>query len=1705
MTASTSTGETCAAAGDIEALIGQERVLDALALLRGDESAPWDRWRDADSLVLASRVVSMAGDPRLSRALSRRAWQLAPRSPKAAYYHATDRLARHGPYELLRWMDAKGLGLADREPTERHEADLLALRARVLGQFRDFTAAEALIERARRAFPDTPWLLMEQSDLLRAQDRYDEALELSAEVIRLCPLRRWAVRTRSDLLRLRGRDDEALALLQDVVARTQSGYLALDLASALEETGRHADILSALDLAESRLVLATRKNLLWSHARRCDALHRLGRDEEAREAALAAADGQSGYYASIAERLASPEPDTRRVHLPVGFVRQHHMTCAPATIAAVAGYWGQHIDHEKLTADICYDGTPDHAERHWLVERGWIVREFTADWPTAVALLDRGCPFLIVTVAIGSAHMQAAIGYDSRIKTLLVRDPYERTFSEWNAEPVLREQAAFGPRGLVLLPPEKASLLDGLVLPEEAVHDAWFAFRRALFLHRRDAAATALDTLEKLSPDHALAHRARRDLAHYDGHPAAALPCIEALRRLYPEQVNFQLEHIDLLEQLGRDNEARELLDRLGSGRNTYLTLQRRRAQNRLADARTAPRAGMILRRILRFNACHADNLRAYANHLWGAGDRAGALSVYRLAATSGDKAEHHWRAFFSAARWQRREPEVLDLLRARFARWGDLSDQPARTLAEALEDIDRDEEALAVLHEGRRRRPLDGDLALHLAQKLARHGRRDEAAVMLEAARPHCAPGFWQRHAARMADREFDHARALSLWREIAARAPSDIEAQESCARLLRVCEGRTAAIAWLDVACAAAPRFYALRRTRLEWLRDEPAETALAAADELLALAPDDAWALRERAFILRRLGRGAEGVESARAALAIEPRAPASHCALTRCLRDAGRLAEAREAALAGILLDIDASHLFNDLVLASATIDERRAAVRRIADELVRQVSFNGAVLDYAEVARGVIDEPERLDHIRRAQAAQPDHWSTGSALAACLAEQNQLDAARASAEANTARFPLVPRVWLDLADVLKKLGDTPGEIAALRQTLALSPGWGSASRRLSAALEKSRDPAGAEHALLRARAASPADPVTHAWLGDLFWRTGRPAEAIEAMEQALRCDPAYEWAWDQLHAWSMGLHRASRAIPLAEELAAARPGEPASWLRLANLRDEAEHTEANLDALARAEALDPLDFEIHDARARLLVRAQRWAEALAACAPAAYKDRPPHPLRGRSAWIRAQAGRTDEAVKLMRAVLDEHPDYVWGWTQLTEWLSASGDDAGAERAAERWAVLSPRNPVPLGWLGDLRRRQGKKSAALDTFRRALDLHPDYGYAARELLDEQLKAGDLDAARATADHVGAHFTRAEHLRALGLIQARQKDHDAALATFVELARRPDAQGDQLDRVFRAILEKGYHARLGKALAGLLAAEDSHPALAEFWIAAQEKRWTYASAWSFRRLRPADAHRRALLTQYISFLASRRAGLPLRVLQWTRGTELRADAEWWGELGYAWSHLGRFRAVARWMRDWERADAKPYMLSNLALAWFSRNRPARAMPVVLRAASLPSDQTYTKLQAWIALEAALAGDNETAKAALATGVPPKDKPYNLALHGLAEALVNFAELPAPERKARLDEVLSEVEALRADHAALAAGPALRIHFVRTRRRLASLSGKWTAIIRTRLPRISSSSTAPDDTTPFEFSWWHGVLVFIALKGCVQLAMSQ
>src|SRR5262249_52905116 len=147
------------------------------------------------------------------------------------------------------------------------------------------------------------------------------------------------------------------------------------------------------------------------------------------------------------------------------------------------------------------------------------------------------------------------------------------------------------------------------------------------------------------------------------------------------------------------------------------------------------------------------------------------------------------------------------------------------------------------------------------------------------------------------------------------------------------------------------------------------------------------------------------------------------------------------------------------------------------------------------------------------------------------------------------------------------------------------------------------------------------------------------------------------------------------------------------------------------------------------------------------------------------LRGRAAWIVARKGDAAGAMERMRPVLDQDPDYYWGWLQYTEWAGEAGEPAEYLRAAGELARLAPADPVAAGYLGDARSRNGDNAGAKEAFERGFRSDPDHTYTAMRLFDAQVEVGELDEAARVMESLKEHhpgpFTLAREVQ---LAQAR-----------------------------------------------------------------------------------------------------------------------------------------------------------------------------------------------------------------------------------------------------------------------------------------------------------------------------------------------------
>ncbi|MCF7733986.1 MAG: C39 family peptidase [Akkermansiaceae bacterium] len=189
------------------------------------------------------------------------------------------------------------------------------------------------------------------------------------------------------------------------------------------------------------------------------------------------------------------------------------MTCAPATLAAIAAYWRKDHDHLTIANAICHEGTPWHKERQWAEENGFDTREFRLTADAVRALIDRGVPFTLTTQAATSAHLQTCTGYDERIGIIYLRDPTERHFGEMILEDLIQQHPIDGPRCMVLIPQEEAHRLGAIDLPDAAAYDAHHDLLVALDGHDRWKVEAGRSTLRAVAPAHPLVHKGEERMA----------------------------------------------------------------------------------------------------------------------------------------------------------------------------------------------------------------------------------------------------------------------------------------------------------------------------------------------------------------------------------------------------------------------------------------------------------------------------------------------------------------------------------------------------------------------------------------------------------------------------------------------------------------------------------------------------------------------------------------------------------------------------------------------------------------------------------------------------------------------------------------------------------------------------------------------------------------------------------------------------------------------------------------------------------------------------------------------------------------------------------------------------------------------------------------------------------------------------------------
>lgn len=1541
----------------LEALIDQGLFQQAhtLAVCHGD----YRQWRGAAAMVMASRLSAHLGAPRLGDALAYLGYRRYPEAAETRLRYARFLLARRGQFRAWSFLQQFGSWVPE-QPTLH--AEWLSFSAYLFALLRDFTRSAQSSERAIALSPQDPWLLVERAYCLEQEDRSAEALDYCEQALCLAPGSRPAIIQAAMLEVQLNRETQALDRMRRGAQASESSGLCAQLVDLLIEVGELDEAEHWLARAEALSPLLEKGLRRWYAGRRCDIASLRGAHAAAQELALQAG---GPFYSKVAEQLEIPQG--QRCLLPVSFVRQHHMTCAPATLTALSAYWGRPVAHLEVAEEICYDGTSYQAERAWAERNGWLVREFTADWATSCALIDRGLPFTLSVQYTGSGHLQAVVGYDQPRGTLLIRDPGLAQFGECLAESLFAAQRASGPRGMVLLPVEQAYRLEGLEFPESQLWDIYYRLLCALEVHRREDALSALQELRGMAAEHRLCLQAQRALAWYDGREMQVLEATEVLLQHFPDDSNLILSKASSLSVLqSRDVQLVWLAQHCQARWSDPLIVVR--YANLLGEGGGQGTAVQnLLNQALRQAPGQAPAWNALASLRWGEGMREQSCELYRFAACLHATNEGYSNQYFRALRCLGRTEEGLHFLRQRYQQLGALAAGPSITLSECLEELGDAHAARQVLEEALTLRSRDPDLLLGLADFYGRNGELELSHQLLLRAESLSRRGTWLRAAVIYSQRSAGDIQQALLWcQEAAELDPLNLSLHRLYAQLLRQSAGEEAVDTYVEALARRFEHHAGIAEFAVERAQRRSLEAAEAALRRLLQSHPQNTWALRELAVVLARQGSSEEALSLCMQVLAIDPQDTYCHSTHGFVLLQAGQRESAHDAFRKALLRSADNDYASNMLLETCSGQDDVLRSLEYVHAELVRQVTFGEGWMAYQQQAQKLLDPQVLLDQLGEALRQRPDLWQLWVVVARQQALEGHVEQAEALLQSAVERFPLMPRLALERAQLQKNHEQYSECRATLQESFRINPLWTPTVRLYVESLLDEGDSLAEAEALLRSvLSRTPDNNELRAYLSYVQGEREAYADAVLEAERVLRDEPANAWVWNQLRRYSAALDDAERPLRLARELVISRAGDADAWLALAEHDQDAAGRES---ALREALRFNPRHRGAHEQLLDLLLKSERFEELHELLAAPCWGGVTPVELAVFGPRATYNSGKQDVAMEDLRQLLARHSNSFEAWRELADWQDGAGHYSAYAESAREMVRLEPKLAIAHGFLGHalLLNEQGEQ--ALVSFSQAFRLDPGYIFAGLHEFDLLLKHGRADDCRAVLERLldAPNYSQPSILlRALDFAQAHS-DLQLKQRALEPLCRDDNNAGAWAD-VLKRFVAPERDAQLWSIVEKAAADGALHHGAALFWLKHEDARWRPGSLWKgFSRLLPNDT-KHAAKHAMLDLLAERENAnnLLVRTLQACRDG-IRSDGMIWGMASYALANQGLYSSMLYWLADWaERTDIPAWGLNNLALGLRAIGRDELAAAVSQKSLEQMPDNHEAMI--WLAADTA------------------------------------------------------------------------------------------------------------------------------------------
>lgn len=1353
------------------------------------EWGPIESWDTLDKCFIAIRLYTNLGGDRKSDALLLKRWRNNRDCPELLLRILFYQLNKSGPIianELLKKYEAVIFA------QDKLKAELLGFKSIIQKIFKNYSAANSLLDEAIKIAPTDSWITSLKIQLLSEQNEFDVAKVQAEKHFDAYPSP-YNMRVLSGILTKVDGVNASIALYKQHVEKYQSAYVWIEYAQLLAGNHDWPTCEYALEQFEKTRIIKDKEDepflISWQGQ---IAIHY----QQIEKAIDILGTHKGRYWQTVTENLKHSKGILDRKVLDVPFLRQEHMTCAPTTLAALSSYWGYEFNSKDIADAICFDGTPATKERQWLSDNNFYYKEFELESDLAYSLIEHDIPFALVTTNEFSAHLQAVMGFNKQVGTLYVMDPSQSLMQEMLTKETIESEAYSGARCIAFVPVEKSTLLSAFNFPASALYPLWDEFSRAEEQNDYVAAKLALDKLINKDPVHRITLRVERSFAAWNNDTTKILQLNNTLLERFPDETILLNSKYFCLRGLGQREEGlNQLSEYLENNINVDLlgTLF-----DEIYDTNEHKQLTLsTLARLKSLGSYSAYSHWSIANYYWSTQLFEVAVEHYLYAHCLDETSSQYIESYFKASRFLNKTQESVAFLKDRFDKYKVRSPMPAISLFKAYELLDQEHIGIDYLFEALVIHPDDINLINYLSNTLIERGLIDRFSEIEEHIKPFLGQKDFEELIARKNIRLGEFDAALKFFDTAFNENPFIHKYADNYFSLL----SKIGDIAKIDSVLTDLQQKNPQNMQILDYIADWHSSPVFQeqVLTTFVELRPDYGIIRRQLIDVRLKLGLFEQALQQAKDTCESFVGEHINKSYLAKCHLKLGNFEAAKTITRDVLSIAVDNELAFSSLMAASVTKDEQEASLDFIFSQMKKQVIFGNSAWDFWFNAKSIFKQEKLKTFIDYLLDEQAHLWYAYSLSANYYQQYGDLDKAKALLLEGQYKFPLTPRLYSDLGKLFELEGDTEKSIEAFNQALVMNPAWSDVTKRLCELLEKHEDMSSAIEVIQKGIKHNTNDGVLHGYLADLLMRQGEDKAAIESLKNAVKYYSGYRWAWDQLVKTTQALGEDAEAYNFAKKLAHQSPYLPDVWRDLAYLtKDQSE----KLALYDKALNCDLYFIPVYQDKIQHFVSIGEYKSALNVLDHTPWKNTLPLDLTIQKVDLLIEIGQKKQAIQSLKEQLFSLHGYAYLWKKLFDLLEQENSKSDFIDCCHKSVEQNRHDPDILCYAGEILLKHGnvaEKETARKYLKKAYDLSPNEQYIVMTYVDSLIENQKYEDALAAINTFELQRTVAyATTRKIGVL-CRLGRFEQALAIFTKVIVDKESDYWHLNQSFSALNEK------------------------------------------------------------------------------------------------------------------------------------------------------------------------------------------------------------------------------------------------------------------------------------------------------------------